>query len=449
MVSLPRFFHTSRTDYNGSASPSIPPAIANSPTNEMARPSGISLPVLGTPGSLKTVFGSSDPRDSSTADDFIDEILPEYLQGSLLASNATMGRRSRLDESAGEGLRRNVLVRNAMLSSLERERRQLSEDMSTAAPAVAIQQSGPASAFDEEAQFFEDLLLELSGSDSFDSGNSMLEASIQESTARVSTKDSPECAGEEEEDFVELDSTLPSEALLAHMISSPYTDSVEPAPRDEVADSAAPAIVGSCSSTFSAPLDGIDSGFAEVASCPPSAASCCVGYPNVWGDAPLSPVTSPAHSAYAEYASFRESLSPEASRPTSPISSASSKEDGDGPSPLLLPSDMGPLPSLAEFSLQLPAVSGSNLLTRPSRALAGPWFEQKQDALGPTSGNTDHMHWIISSALHSRSTSVASSSTTISNHQPHRSLVDSHRGGYPFVATNDLSDPSIVVHWSR
>lgn len=506
MVSLPRFFHTSRTDYNGSASPSIPPAIANSPTNEMARPSGISLPVLGTPGSLKTVFGSSDPRDSSTADDFIDEILPEYLQGSLLASNATMGRRSRLDESAGEGLRRNVLVRNAMLSSLERERRQLSEDMSTAAPAVAIQQSGPASAFDEEAQFFEDLLLELSGSDSFDSGNSMLEASIQESTARVSTKDSPECAGEEEEDFVELDSTLPSEALLAHMISSPYTDSVEPAPRDEVADSAAPAIVGSCSSTFSAPLDGIDSGFAEVASCPPSAASCCVGYPNVCpypstrsfaggsseelpaliddddsdlddddedhevdaqpvstpapaheaslllssgGDAPLSPVTSPAHSAYAEYASFRESLSPEASRPTSPISSASSKEDGDGPSPLLLPSDMGPLPSLAEFSLQLPAVSGSNLLTRPSRALAGPWFEQKQDALGPTSGNTDHMHWIISSALHSRSTSVASSSTTISNHQPHRSLVDSHRGGYPFVATNDLSDPSIVVHWSR
>ncbi|KAN0066441.1 hypothetical protein ACQY0O_000535 [Thecaphora frezii] len=37
-----------------------------------------------------------------------------------LASNVM--RRSRLDESAGEGLRRSVLVRNAMLSSLERER---------------------------------------------------------------------------------------------------------------------------------------------------------------------------------------------------------------------------------------------------------------------------------------------------------------------------------------
>ncbi|SJX60613.1 uncharacterized protein SRS1_11865 [Sporisorium reilianum f. sp. reilianum] len=480
----------------------------------MARPSSSSLPLLGTPGSLKTVFGASSRQDSSTSDEYIDEILPECLQGSLLASNATMGRRSRLDESAGEGLRRNVLVRNAMLSSLERERRQLSEDMSTAMPAVAVQQIESNPAFDEEAQFFEDLLSELSGSDSFDSANS----SMQGSSAHVSIRGSPEDAGQdddEDEDFVELYSDLPSESLLAHRVSSPYADPVEspaavaPIIRDEAADSTAPALVGSCSSDLSAPLECIDSGFAEDASRPASAASCCVGYPNVCpypatqsfaggsseelpaliddddsdldddedhevdaqhgpapepaqvgdeaqGDPvlsrPLSPVTSPVHSVYADFASLRDPLSPDASRPTSPISNASSKGDGDGPSPLLLPSDLAPLPSLAELSLQLPAVSGSNLLTRPSRALVGPWFEHKHDVSGSTSGNADRMHWTISSALHSRPTPVASSSsstTTITNQQPHRSLIDSHRAGYPFAAANDPSDHSIVVHWSR
>ncbi|TKY90789.1 hypothetical protein EX895_000787 [Sporisorium graminicola] len=520
MVSLPRFFHTNRTDDDAS-SPPIELLASATVASEMARPSSSSLPVLGTPGSLKTVFGSSDTRDSSTADDYIDEILPEYLQGSLLASNATVGRRSRLDESAGEGLRRNVLVRNAMLSSLERERRQLSEDLSAPAPEATVHQSDRVPGFDEEAQFFEDLLSELSGSDSFGSVSTVLEASIQESGAHAPFWPRPESA-DEEEDFVELDSSLPSEALLAHLVSSPYTDTIEsatavaPMDRDEAVHSVAQTLVGSCSSALSAPRECIDSGFAEAVSRPASVASCCIGYPNVCpypathsftgcsseelpaliddddsdldddedevdaqskpaaemaqamegsphevsllpspdGDAalsrPLSPVTSPIPSVYHDYTSFRDPLSPEASRPTSPISSASSKGDGDGPSPLLLPSDLGPLPSLAELSLQLPAVSGTNPLTRPSsRALVGPWFEHKQDVSGSTNGDTDRMHWTISSALHSRPTPVASSSTTISDHNPHRLLFDSHRGGYPFAATNDPSDHSIVVHWSR
>ena len=96
-------------------------------------------------------------------DEYVDEAVPEYIQSSLLGSSAALGRRSRLDDSAGEGLRRNVLVRNAMLSSLERERRQVTEDAapcSTDTSTSATEQCSSAVIMDEEAQFFEDLLSE-------------------------------------------------------------------------------------------------------------------------------------------------------------------------------------------------------------------------------------------------------------------------------------------------
>ena len=507
MVSLPRFLHVSKTSDND-PSPSIPRAATDNSANDMFRQgSNSSPPMLGTPGSLKTVFGSSNPPDSSLADVYIDEALPEYLQSSLLASNATMARRSRLDESAGEGLRRNVLVRNAMLSSLERERRQMSEDIPTVAPAVvAAQHAESTSTIDEEAQFFEDLLSELSGPDGLQPTNHVPEASAQGLSPYALILDSPAQA-DEEEDFVELDSNLPSEPLLTHLIKSPYTEPIiQPPAAAPIAERAAPGLVGSCSSAFSVPLGCNDSGFAEGTSASASAASCCIGYPNVCpypamgsfvggsseelpaliddndsdldddeddvdaqpdvspeiahgtegaeGDAalsrPLSPVLSPVHSMCGDYTSFRDPLSPEVSRPTSPISSASSKGETDGTSPLLLPSDIGPLPSLAELSLQLPMAPGANLLTPPLRSLA-PRCDHKHESMASTSSNAERMQWTISSVLNSRPTPVASSSTTPTPTFQSRisASADPNRGGYPFVFANDPSEHSIVVHWSR
>lgn len=481
------------------------------------------MPILGHPGSLKSVFGGSvTPRDSATFDDYVDEIVPDQAQCSILGSNVAFGRRSRLDDSAGEGLRRNVLVRNAMLSSLERERRQMVEEASAHVATVSasiVEQNDADPALDEEAQFFEDLLSELSGSESSSPTSSIVESSARDIVPSISS----EITLEEKEDFVHLDLGVPTEYLASPVDSprstspdSPVAASVLDAKQDEITANAAPALASSCSSTLYATLGCADSGFAEESSRPPSAASCCTGYPNVCpypatssyaggsseelpalidddsdvedddddevdhriaasqelGQAneaahlvteqatlfssesnhalsrPLSPVLSPVHSMHTDFGTFRDPLSPEPSRPTSPISSSSSKGDGDGPSPVLLPSDLGALPSLAELSLQLPAAAGASLLSRPSRAFTGTWFEHKQEAPGGPSAHSDRMRWTTSPATYFRPLTAAAASTAPDFQHP-RFGIDSHRSSLPTAATNDPTDHSIVVHWSR
>ena len=505
MVSLPRFFHTTTSDelITSSSSPSIPSELESSTRNDnMTRRSSSSMPILGNPGSLKAVFGASDPRDPTMADEYVDDIVPEFIQCSIMGSNAAFGRRSRLDDSAGEGLRRNVLVRNAMLSSLERERRQMAEEASAyddVLPTVLTQQNSSASAMDEEAQFFDDLLSELSGSDCSDSASPVLESTAPSNVGPASFSIASKTE-DDEEDFVQLEAELPMEPTT---IDTPGLVPV-------------PTLLDSCSSAFSANPVCTDSGFAEESSRPASAAGCCTGYPNVCpypavssyvggsseelpalidddsdvdddddevhdqvsvgpkpslaveadpfdhdvatllspdGDAshsrPLSPVTSPVQSVCVDFISFRDPLSPEPSRPTSPISSASSKGDGDGPSPLLLPSDLGGLSSLAELSLQLPAATGADLLSRPSRGLTGAWFEHKQEASNGPSTSADRMRWTTSPANYFRPRATAAASTTAPDLQHYRFGIDPHRSSYSAVATNDPADQSIVVHWSH
>ncbi len=80
-----------------------------------------------------------------------------------------------------------MLVRNAMLTSLERERRQLSQDMLVSGPissTPAGYRSDAAAASEREAQFFEDLLSELSVSKA-----SMQLASRQKTRSRVTLLD--------------------------------------------------------------------------------------------------------------------------------------------------------------------------------------------------------------------------------------------------------------------
>ncbi|SPO21163.1 uncharacterized protein UTRI_00640 [Ustilago trichophora] len=524
MVSLPRFFHATAVDQpiSSSTSTSIP-ATSSSLSANMTRQGSKSSPVLGSPGSLKAVFGASDPRDTTMSDEYVDEILPEYVQCSIMGSSAPFGRRSRLDDSAGEGLRRNVLVRNAMLSSLERERRQMAEEASAYEMIVSttdVQLSSAASAIDEEAQFFEDLLAELSESECSSSTSAILESSTESSAVPVSNDAVSEQANAEE-DFVQLDSDLPTEPLRTQLVSFADTSPADRATaavrlivQDEAAISTVPTLLDSCSSAFSGAPGCDDSGFAEETSRPPSAASCCTGYPNVCpypattnyvggsseelpalidddsdvdddddeveerilvtgepaqtaeanpevaallspdGDTaisrPLSPITSPVHSMYADFSGSRDPLSPEPSRPTSPISSASSKGDGDGPSPLLLATDLGALPSLAELSLQLPASNGADLYTpQPSRGLAGAWFDHKSDAsTGPTT-SADRMRWTTSPATYFRPLSAVASSSAAPDFHHNRFGANPHRASYPSVAAIDPADHSIVVHWSR
>ncbi|KAJ9476581.1 Blue copper oxidase cueO [Pseudozyma hubeiensis] len=482
---------------------------------------GPALGPLRPPGSLKMVFRTSLPLDSD-ADEFVDEIAPEYIQSSLLASSASTGRRSRLDDSAGEGLRRNVLLRNAMLSSLERERRELveatSEYSAVASSNVDAQVVFKSGADEDEDQFFEDLLSELSGSDTSSSASALLETST-----RPTTTDRPaEEGGQSEElESEELDLSLSATHLLPSLASAlrliaPNADLAAGPGRPEAVSS------DSYSSAISAAQTCNDSGFTESASRPASAASCCVGYPNVCpypavtglaggsseelpalvddddsdldldedendddGDdgelqlgptpeAPAvigaaasgqevsalvegdlipphsrSPVISPVHPVCGDHMGFYDLLSPETSRPTSPLSSASSKGDGEGPSPLLLPSDGCPLPSLAELSLQLPATSGTDAVAPPSRTLTGAWFEHKLDSAYGAGGRADRMRWsTYPSSCHRPAAAFASSSTTL-EYQSYRPGYELNRNGSPLMADHGPSDRSVVVHWSR
>ena len=495
----------------------------------MSRHSSNLLPVLGSPGSLKAVFNGPDPRDSTMTDEYVDEIVPDFVQCSIMGSNTPFGRRSRLDDSAGEGLRRNVLVRNAMLSSLERERRQIAEEASLSSPpatTLTLDKSNPHGDVDDEAQFFEDLLLELSGSEYSSPASSMLEpvahtSAVTSHTALKSTE------ANDEEDFVQLEANLPGASLHTNDTTPLAAPAAITEARDEATVNKVPqTLVDSCSSAFSAASVCGDSGFTDEVSRPASAASCCTGYPNVCpypavssyvggsseelpaliddddSDAeeddddeagevdgadqavqdfaqaveaviqpallspdrdasrsrPLSPVTSLVHSVCVDYTTFRDQLSPEPSPPTSPISSASSKGDGDGPSPLLLPSDLGALPSIAELSLQLPIASGADLLARPSRVLAGAWFDHhKVDTSSHASTSADRIHWATSPATYFRSGPATSSTSTLTDfqqqqqqHHHHHRLADTHcTSSYPSVAPSDLADHNIVVHWSR
>ncbi|GAK62091.1 uncharacterized protein PAN0_001d0288 [Moesziomyces antarcticus] len=460
------------------------------------------LPGLGSPGSLKAVFGSSYARDSDLVDDFVDEILPDFMQTSISASIAASGRRSRLDESAGEGLRRNVLLRNAMLSSLERERRQTEVELrdpnvptSLASKETSADDAVASTLMDEEAQFFEDLLSELTGSDSIVPFNSVLELPASHSDApslapretAVAIKEEDE----EEEDFIELEAE--TEVQFA---SSPTSLTAD---RGSLSlDLPVRTLNDSCSSACSALAAGSDSGFAEQTSRPPSVASCYTGYPHVCpypaisgcsaasseelpalidddsdleededevgerdspaldvgvdadaavvaaveADAsrsrPLSPILSPVHSVFLDCTSLRDQLSPESSRPTSPISSASSKGDGEGPSPLLIASELGALPSLAELSLQ------PHILGRPPRTLTSAWFETKAEATGSASTSAERMRWTSAPATHLRSPPTAPDLV------PNRLGLAPHRNIAPFQPPHtDANDTSIVVHWSR
>lgn len=467
----------------------------------MNRQPDSALPGLGSPGSLKAVFGSSHARDSDLMDDFVDEILPDFMQTSISASIATSGRRSRLDESAGEGLRRNVLLRNAMLSSLERERRQTEVELrgssvstSLASKETSVDDAIASTLMDEEAQFFEDLLSELTGSDSIDPSSSVLELPASNSDAlRFAPRESALAVnqGHEEEDFIELEAETE-----VHFASTPTRF---PADRGSLSlDLPVRTLHDSCSSACSALAAGSDSGFAEQTSRPPSVASCCTGYPHVCpypaisgcsaasseelpalidddsdleededevgerdaaaldvgadadaaavaaADAdtsrsrPLSPILSPVHSVFLDCTSLRDQLSPESSRPTSPISSASSKGDGEGPSPLLIASELGALPSLAELSLQ------PHILGRPPRTLTSAWFETKAEASGAASTSAERMRWTSAPATHLRSPPTAPDLV------PNRPGLAPHRNIAPFQPPHsDANDTSIVVHWSR
>lgn len=508
MVSLPRFLQANTTSHDGPArcAPSIPNPASDMMSDDSIPHGGPSLGPLRPPGSLKTVFRTSLPRDSD-ADEFVDEIAPEHIQSSLLASSASTGRRSRLDDSAGEGLRRNVLLRNAMLSSLERERRELfeatSEYSAAASSDVDAQVVLKSGAEEDEAQFFEDLLSELSGSDTSSSASALLETST-----RPTTTDRPAEEGGQSE---ELDSSLSAAHLLPSLASAlrliaPNADLAAGPGRPDAVSS------DSYSSAISAAQTCDDSGFAESASRPASAASCCVGYPNVCPypavpglaggsseelpalvddddsdldldededddedddgelqlgptpEAPAvfgaaasgqevsglvegdlipphsrSPVISPVHPVCGDHTGFYDMLSPETSRPTSPLSSASSKGDGDGPSPLLLPSDGCPLPSLAELSLQLPATSGTDAVAPPSRKLTGAWFEHKLDSAYGAGARADRMRWsTYPSSCHRPVAALASSSTTL-EYQSYRLGHELNRNGSPFVADHDPS----------
>ncbi|SNX81897.1 uncharacterized protein MEPE_00602 [Melanopsichium pennsylvanicum] len=471
----------------------------------MSRRESVLVPHLGSPGSLKAVFGTTIAHDSTTPEEFVDDILPDFAQSSILGPNAAFGRRSRLDDSAGEGLRRNVLVRNAMLSSLERERRQMAKDASVMDPTVSttvVRQSSSITDMDDEAQFFEDLLSELSGSECCDAKSLLTEPRTRTSTDAVADQ-----AQDDEDDCVQLDSELQLESVLTQPVdlASPDTTDAHQAQQHEIAVSSVPALVDYCSSAIPTAAGFADSGFAEETSRPASAASYCTGYPNVCpypavgsyvggsseelpalidddsdvdddedevdeqgqglhqpamrderpsgpqgslvpdGDAtlsrPLSPITSPVHSVCADFASFRDPLSPEPSRPTSPISSASSKGDGDGPSPLLIPTDSAALPSLAELTLQLPATTRVDLMTRPSRVCT--WFEHKQEAPNGASSSADRIRWTTSPATYFRPLPAPP------DFQLYRSSLDPHRSIHATASLNDPSDQSIVVHWSH
>uniref|UniRef100_V5GKK9 Uncharacterized protein n=1 Tax=Kalmanozyma brasiliensis (strain GHG001) TaxID=1365824 RepID=V5GKK9_KALBG len=255
----------------------------------MTAQGGSSPTALGIPGSLKAIFGASDAHNPTATDEYVDEILPEYLPGSLLSSNATISRRSRLDDSAGEGLRRNVLVRNAMLSSLERERRQMSQeilDYYTVPSSPTEGASSTAVALDEEAQFFEDLLSELSGGDGFNAASSELPPTGPSPLGLCPIKDDAKLPTDEE-DFVKLDSDLPSEPVLAQLVSSSYQAAPrEAAPegsqlRAKVVDRSALTLVDSCVASCSETPGSDESSFAEATSRLIPASSCCSGYPNV------------------------------------------------------------------------------------------------------------------------------------------------------------------------
>ncbi len=105
MVSLPRFFNDNTGDGEVLAPPSPPIRSSNYGTvaTDMSVRNGNQRRRSAFPAVLKTVFDTSEPRASIVLDGFMDEIPAEYLPNSLLSSNATIGRRSRLDDSAGRG----------------------------------------------------------------------------------------------------------------------------------------------------------------------------------------------------------------------------------------------------------------------------------------------------------------------------------------------------------
>ncbi len=122
--------------------------------------------------------------------------------------------------------------------------------------------------------------------------------------------------------------------------------------------------------------------------------------------------------------------------------------DAEATSPLLLPSDIGALPSLAELSLQLPAATGTELLARPGRARAGAWFEPKLDAPTAANPSADRIRWTTAPASFFRSHPAAPSST-LADYQALRLGIDPTHDSYPSVPASNSTEHSVVVHWSR
>ncbi len=141
---------------------------------------------------------------------------------------------------------------------------------------------------DEEAQFFDDLLSELSGSDYHSStdpqpgptaqgfppssdSNTQLDSANDEDDFVELEKSSLEASGPQLPELVSADCTaLPDQVVShrLHTIGQGHSKRIAP-----------PTLLDSCISVYSTSPGCGDSGFAEEASRPSSAASCCTATP--------------------------------------------------------------------------------------------------------------------------------------------------------------------------
>lgn len=328
--------------------------VQGSPSSPLLRP--------WTPsGSLQSVFSSTEPAANLPTDSISDFDLSS-LPPSLSASQSVRSR-PRLDESAGEGLRRSVLVRNAMLSSLERERR-LAEEAESSETAntphlfyasmplenTAIgSQWSKAEAyqpdrresnhehFEREVQWFEELLSELHTDEDFEDdfvnvsvqGVPEVDAALASSDNSIQTTVAPSPLDAADSGFAERQSQNEPGSGNVCLHSVPRL--VRSSSSDEL-----PALVEDDSDVDD---DEDDTPLAEPDQDPLHEALV---------SRPISPVLNPV-----EQMRMADLLSPPSTRPTSPsATSSSSKSDSDPQSsPVHAPEELPPLPSFSHLTL--------------------------------------------------------------------------------------------------
>lgn len=251
----------------------------------------------------------------------------------------------RLDDSPGVCLRRSVLLRNAMLSSLEQERLQQTADATAPAdpePAVSEELA-------QEAAWFDDLLSELTGQISCQDSHHSCTA--EETGAGVS----PVLECHDDDDFVRLDHTENNigdthidcsfgicsqanptstgvsrrtqftEALCTgypNVCPYPSVSSLEIVSSEEL-----PALVHDDSDFEDDDDDREDRAHEDQLITSPTLGPKLENASNL---CPLSPIYAESrHAAAFDAQGFQDLFSPESSRPVSPVSSASSKGDAD------------------------------------------------------------------------------------------------------------------------